>query len=91
MQPASKTQPSYGAWADMRFDVQSATLSLRNLQIQLDRTRMRTNDGVRLDEQSALAELESVTAARARAQADYAKAAILAPISGRVRACRPAD
>lgn len=91
MQPASKTQPPYSGWADMRFDVQSATLSLRNLQTQLDRTRMRTNDGVRLDEQSALAELESATAARARAQADYARAAIRAPISGRVRACRPAD
>jgi HlyD family secretion protein len=74
------------ALADMRFDVQSATFILRNLQVQLDRTRMRTNDGVRLDEQSALAELESATAARAKAQADYAKAAIRAPISGRVLA-----
>jgi HlyD family secretion protein len=74
------------ALADMRLDVQSATLKLRNLQIQLDRTRMRTSDGVRLDEQSALAELEAATAARAKSEADHAKATIRAPISGRVLA-----
>jgi HlyD family secretion protein len=74
------------ALTDLRLDLQSARLNLRNLQIQLDRTRMRTGDGVRLDEHSALAELESAAAARAKAEADYAKATIRAPISGRVLA-----
>jgi HlyD family secretion protein len=74
------------ALADLRLNVRSATLSLRNLQIQLDRTRLRTKDGVRLDEHSALAELEAASAARAKAQADYANVMIRAPISGRVLA-----
>ncbi len=74
------------ALSDLRFDVQSATFALRNLQIQLDRTRLRGPEGARLDEQSAAADLTSATAATARAQADYASATIRAPIAGRVLA-----
>jgi HlyD family secretion protein len=74
------------ALADLRFGVQSAVLTLRNLEIQLDRTRLRTTDGVRLDQQSALSEVKSAAAARAKAEADYAKAFIRAPIIGRVLA-----
>jgi HlyD family secretion protein len=54
--------------------------------VQLDRSRLRTGEGLRLDVQSAAAELKSATAARAKAEADYAKAYIRAPIAGRVLA-----
>jgi HlyD family secretion protein len=72
------------ALIDLRLDVQSATFNLRNTEIQLDRNRARSPDGVRLDEASARAELDAATAARQNAEARYAKALVKAPISGRV-------
>ena len=66
--------------------MQSAKFGLRNLKSQYDRTRLRGDDGVRLDEKIALAELDSTIAARVKAEADHDKATIRAPISGRVLA-----
>jgi HlyD family secretion protein len=72
------------ALIDRRLDVQSATFNLRNTEIQLDRNRARSTDGLRLDEASARAELDAAIAARQNAEANYAKAFVKAPISGRV-------
>lgn len=74
------------ALKDMQLNVESAALTLQNLQIQLDRSRMRSATGSRLDVDSAQAELASAAAARSKAEADYAKAFIRAPIAGRVLA-----
>jgi HlyD family secretion protein len=74
------------ALIDYRLDVQSAEFNLRNTEVQLDRNRMRDDAGVRIDEATARAELEAATAARAKAEADYAKTSIVAPIDGRILA-----
>jgi HlyD family secretion protein len=74
------------ALANKRFDVEAARLNLKNTELQLQRNRLRLSDGLRIDEASAKAELASATAARKRAEADYTKARILAPIDGRVLA-----
>jgi HlyD family secretion protein len=74
------------ALRDLELTVQAATYTLENLQVQLDRNRIRSPSGSRLDEESARAELIATTAARVRAEADYAKAFIRAPITGRVLA-----
>jgi HlyD family secretion protein len=72
------------ALIDRRLDVQSASFNLLNTEIQLDRNRARSADGLRLDEASARAELDAAIAARQNAEASYAKAFVKAPISGRV-------
>lgn len=72
------------ALKDRRFDVDAARFDLQNTQLQLDRNRLRLPGGLRIDEASAKAELDSATAARKRAEADYAKATIRAPIDGRI-------
>jgi HlyD family secretion protein len=74
------------ALVDRRLDVQSATFNLRNTEIQLERTRMQDVGGLRIDEASAAAELAAATAARAKAEADYAKSSVVAPIDGRILA-----
>jgi HlyD family secretion protein len=74
------------ALADKRLDVEAARFNLRNTELQLQRNRLRLAGGLRIDEARAKAELASATAARKRAEADYAKARILAPMDGRVLA-----
>jgi HlyD family secretion protein len=74
------------ALQEMRLDLRSAEYSLRDLEIQLERVRLTTADGVQLDQQSAAADFDSAKAARLKAQADYSKAFIRAPIAGRVLA-----
>lgn len=74
------------ALVDRRLDVQSATFNMQNTEIQLERTRMRDAQGIRVDQATAEAELEAATAARAKAEADYAKTSVLAPIDGRILA-----
>lgn len=72
------------ALVDLRLNVQSSAYNLRNTQSQLDRNRVRTPDGHRLDEAIAAADLASATAARATAEASYNDAFIHAPIAGRI-------
>jgi HlyD family secretion protein len=74
------------ALVDRRLDVQSATFNLNNTEIQQERNRMRDTQGIRIDEASARAELEAAIAARSKAEADYAKTSVLAPIDGRILA-----
>jgi HlyD family secretion protein len=74
------------ALVELRLDVQSATYNLRNTEIQLERNRLRDAGGLRIDEASAEAELDAARSARAKAEADYAKSSVLAPIDGRVLA-----
>ncbi len=74
------------ALAESRLDVESATYTLQSLQVQLDRNRLRAQDGRRIDEARALAELQSAVAARTKAEADYANTSIRAPIDGRILA-----
>jgi HlyD family secretion protein len=74
------------ALIDKRLDVESARFNLRNTELQLERNRLLYEGGRRLDEASARAELDASTAARVKAEADYAKTSILAPINGRILA-----
>ncbi|MGL4236380.1 efflux RND transporter periplasmic adaptor subunit [Tabrizicola sp.] len=74
------------ALVDLRLDVQSATYNLRNTEIQLERNRLRDPSGLRIDQASAQAELDSAIAERAKAEADYAKSSVVAPIDGRILA-----
>ncbi|MGL5008654.1 MAG: efflux RND transporter periplasmic adaptor subunit [Paracoccaceae bacterium] len=74
------------ALVELRLDVQSATYNLRNTEIQLERNRLRDDAGLRIDQASAEAELEAARAARAKAEADYAKSSVVAPIDGRILA-----
>jgi HlyD family secretion protein len=74
------------ALIEKRLDVQSATYNLRNVEIQLERNRLTTEDGIRIDTASAKAELEAATAARVRAEAEYAKSSVVAPADGRILA-----
>ncbi|AZL59524.1 biotin/lipoyl-binding protein [Tabrizicola piscis] len=74
------------ALVDRRLDVQSATFNLRNIEIQLERNRLRDIEGLRIDQASAEAEIEAARAARAKAEADYAKSSVVAPIDGRILA-----
>ncbi len=74
------------ALSDLRLNVEAAKYNLKNTQIQLDRTRMRSKDGLRLDEASAQAQLKAAVAALENSEADYAKSFIRAPINGRILA-----
>ncbi len=74
------------ALVDLRLDVQSATFNLRNTEIQLERNRLRDATGMRIVQASAEAELAAARAARAKAEADYAKSSVVAPIDGRILA-----
>jgi HlyD family secretion protein len=71
---------------DLRLNVESARYTLKNTQIELDRTKMRSKEGLRLDEASAQAQMKSAEAALENAQADYDNAFIRAPINGRILA-----
>ena len=67
-----------------RLDVESAKLSVRNSEIELDRNQLRNLQGQRLDEASATAELAAAKAARDKARVDHERAFIRAPISGSI-------
>lgn len=67
-----------------RLDVESARLSLRNTEIELGRNQLRNQEGQRLDEARAAAELSAAKAALDKARVEHERAFIRAPINGRV-------
>jgi HlyD family secretion protein len=69
---------------DKRLALESANQKLGNLEISLERNRMRSADGVRVDEASALADLAAAEASAVKARADLEKAFVRAPIAGRI-------